>query len=371
MKQVGIHDNFFELGGDSIISLQVVARARQAGLALSARQLFQHQTVARARPRWPRSASAAPDEQGPVTGPVPLTPVQRQLLRHDAGARPPLQPVRAAGLARAAGAARCLEKALAHVVAHHDALRLRLRQHEGAWLQDNASPDEAPPTCSRWTSPPRPPPSSPRRSKPRPRACRPASSWPQPPLLRAALFHLGNGQQRLLLVAHHLVIDARLLARPSGGPRVRLSAPGGAARPRAPRSRPGRAACRHAHSEALRSEAPFWLDEARAQVAPLPTDASGPNTYASARSVSVTLDAEETKLLLQEVPSAWRAHINDVLLTALARALSDGRASPSPRPPGRPRPRGALRRRGPLAHRRLVHLLHPRAAARALGRLGG
>ncbi|HYO73598.1 MAG TPA: amino acid adenylation domain-containing protein, partial [Archangium sp.] len=82
VKQVGIHDNFFELGGDSIISLQVVARARQAGLALSARQFFQHQTVAQLA-LVVKSASESLSEQGPVTGPVPLTPAQLQLLRHD------------------------------------------------------------------------------------------------------------------------------------------------------------------------------------------------------------------------------------------------------------------------------------------------
>ncbi|WP_409281897.1 AMP-binding enzyme, partial [Pseudomonas defluvii] len=35
LEQVGLHDNFFELGGDSIVSIQVVSRARQAGLALT------------------------------------------------------------------------------------------------------------------------------------------------------------------------------------------------------------------------------------------------------------------------------------------------------------------------------------------------
>ena len=68
---------------------------------------------------------------------------------------------------------------------------------------------------------------------------------------------------------------------------------------------------------------PLWLEAARGQTAPLPTDASGANTHASERSVSVSLDAEETRLLLQEAPSSWRAHINDVLLTALAQALSE------------------------------------------------
>ncbi|HEY2736964.1 MAG TPA: amino acid adenylation domain-containing protein, partial [Thermoanaerobaculia bacterium] len=45
-ERVGVHDNFFELGGDSILSIQVVSRARQAGLQLSPRDLFQNQTVA-------------------------------------------------------------------------------------------------------------------------------------------------------------------------------------------------------------------------------------------------------------------------------------------------------------------------------------
>jgi len=46
LEQVGIHDNFFELGGDSILSLQIVSRANQAGLHLTLKDIFQHQTIA-------------------------------------------------------------------------------------------------------------------------------------------------------------------------------------------------------------------------------------------------------------------------------------------------------------------------------------
>lgn len=46
VERVGVHDNFFELGGDSILSIQIIARANQAGLALTPRQLFEHPTVA-------------------------------------------------------------------------------------------------------------------------------------------------------------------------------------------------------------------------------------------------------------------------------------------------------------------------------------
>ena len=46
IDQVGIHDNFFELGGDSVLSLQITARANQAGLRFTPKQAFEHQTIA-------------------------------------------------------------------------------------------------------------------------------------------------------------------------------------------------------------------------------------------------------------------------------------------------------------------------------------
>jgi amino acid adenylation domain-containing protein len=46
VAEVGIHDNFFELGGDSILSIQIITRANHAGLQLTTRQVFQHQTIA-------------------------------------------------------------------------------------------------------------------------------------------------------------------------------------------------------------------------------------------------------------------------------------------------------------------------------------
>ena len=46
LEQVGLDDNFFESGGDSIVSIQVVSQAREAGWQLTPRQVFQHQTLA-------------------------------------------------------------------------------------------------------------------------------------------------------------------------------------------------------------------------------------------------------------------------------------------------------------------------------------
>ncbi len=75
VERVGLDDNFFSLGGDSIVSIQVVSRARQAGLQLSPRDLFQHQNIRSLA--LAAKAGAATAEQGPASGEVALAPVQR------------------------------------------------------------------------------------------------------------------------------------------------------------------------------------------------------------------------------------------------------------------------------------------------------
>ena len=78
LERVGVDDSFFDLGGDSILSMQVVARARAAGLTCRPRDIFVEQTVA----RLARVAGVADGEAGPVDegiGPVVATPIMRWL----------------------------------------------------------------------------------------------------------------------------------------------------------------------------------------------------------------------------------------------------------------------------------------------------
>ncbi|HEY4573424.1 MAG TPA: condensation domain-containing protein, partial [Thermoanaerobaculia bacterium] len=83
LPRVGMEDNFFELGGDSILSVQIVARARQAGLLLTVKQLFEHQTVA-ALARHARAVEESPDSStaGPGADVYPLSPAQNGILFH-------------------------------------------------------------------------------------------------------------------------------------------------------------------------------------------------------------------------------------------------------------------------------------------------
>ncbi len=87
VERVGVTDDFFELGGDSILSIQVASRARQAGFTMSPREVFEHTTVAALATAVGIVAAEPLADQAPVTGPVPLTPIQRWFLRRT-GTRP-------------------------------------------------------------------------------------------------------------------------------------------------------------------------------------------------------------------------------------------------------------------------------------------
>ncbi len=167
LEQVGVHDNFFAIGGDSILSIQIVARAQQAGLSITPRQLFQHQTVAELA-EVAGTIGAILAEQGVVTGPVAPTPVQRWWLElapedphhwNQSTLLEVQEPVDTA----------ILEEVLGHLITHHDALRLRLmRGDNGAHLTIAPPQMGVPMLCLDLRDAPRP--RSRRRSRrPRPR----------------------------------------------------------------------------------------------------------------------------------------------------------------------------------------------------------
>jgi aryl carrier-like protein len=119
---VGIADNFFELGGDSIVSIQLVSRARKAGLVITPRAVFQYQTVealAAIAAFVEKRASTLPDI---ATGALPLTPIMHWLLERGG----PIDHFNQAMLLQVpAGVYEDhLIAALQAVLDHHDALRL-------------------------------------------------------------------------------------------------------------------------------------------------------------------------------------------------------------------------------------------------------
>ncbi|XUM21533.1 amino acid adenylation domain-containing protein [Bradyrhizobium oligotrophicum S58] len=77
--KIGIDDNFFALGGDSITSIQMVTRARRAGLVITPRDVFQQGTIAKLATVATATRQVPADDRADA-GPIPLTPIMRWLL---------------------------------------------------------------------------------------------------------------------------------------------------------------------------------------------------------------------------------------------------------------------------------------------------
>ena len=204
LPDVGIHDNFFELGGDSILSIQIVGRARAAGLELNPRDLFQHNTIAELA-RVTRAATTINAEQGTISGDVPLTPIQQTFFERSSKAlwhfNQAILLVVPPDINENA-----LKQSLTIILQHHDALRLRFRQTSGQWEQSHASlsTDELPFHIEDHRQTPK---------ENRSEVIRERSGFWQAsmnletgPLVRLVLLHLGD-ESRLLWCIHHLAVD--------------------------------------------------------------------------------------------------------------------------------------------------------------------
>ena len=325
--RIGIHDNFFELGGDSIQSLQIVARANGEGLALTVRQMFGHQTIAELA-AVVTVAGTASAEQAPPQGDVPLTPIQRWFFENHL---PQPNHYNQAFLVRSKTrlVVERVSAALHSLVMHHDALRLRFRRSDLGWQQWHAPLDQQE-LVERLDLSNLP--QSKRQETLRQTAQRIQVGFDleEGPLLRAALFDYGPElPQKLLLIAHHLVIDGvswRILFEDfrtayeqiGRGEEVRLPAKTASFKSWAEQL------CSYADSERSQADWVYWSGLAYESSGRLPRDYLGEvNSAASRNVVRVVLTKEDTLRLQQDVPGAFRTQVHEVLLTALAEAISE------------------------------------------------
>ncbi|BBL70958.1 hypothetical protein MoryE10_15640 [Methylogaea oryzae] len=325
---VGIHDDFFALGGDSILAIQVVGKARQAGWQFSVRQLFQHPTVAGlAQQAAPVAAHASVLS---ADAPPSLTPIQHWFF---AQRQPEPHHFNQALLleTREPLATERLERAMRHLLHHHDALRQRFR-FEGETVHVEYAADDAP-LCAGLDL-------SAVADADLPAAIETAANQAQReldlsngPLLRLLHMDLGADRPgRLLLVVHHLAVDwvswwillddlVRVYDQLQQALTPQLPAKTLAYR--------DWAAYLAQQARAAENELDFWRDRA-VSPSPPPLDfPGGDNSVASSHELEISLSEEETRSLLQAVPEAYRTHIDDVLLTALAQAYAAWSGQPA------------------------------------------
>ncbi|MCK0173999.1 non-ribosomal peptide synthetase [Mycolicibacterium sp. F2034L] len=310
LGRVGVDESFFELGGDSILSMQVVARARAAGVLCRPRDVFVEQTVARLA-RVARMTTAADETVDEGVGPLSATPIIHWLRQ----VQGPVNEFNQTVVVQApVGATEAdVVVVLQAVLDRHAMLRLRVDDDWALMVPEPGAVDAH--LCLRTVDALTDEVVIQARARLNPADGRMVS----------ALWVPATGQ--LVVIAHHLVVDGvswRILVEDINlawtlhrtGQPVELPAPGTSF------ARWADLLAEHAHHPRVVAQAHAWQD-ITAVPAPLPAIDPAVDTYANAGSLSVELDTETTRQLLGEVPAAFHAGINDILLIAFGLALAE------------------------------------------------
>ncbi|MGE2689180.1 condensation domain-containing protein, partial [Mycolicibacterium pulveris] len=314
LDRVGVDDSFFELGGDSILSMQVVARARAAGVICRPRDIFVEQTVA----RLAQTATITGDsvgEQDAGLGAVPITPIIGWLRDVDG----PTDEFNQTALLQApVGVTEDdVVAVLQALLDRHAMLRLRVDDDgAGGWsltVPEPGAVDAA--HCLQTVDVLTDDAVVQARSRLNPAAGQMVSAlWV-------------TSTRRLLAIVHHLAIDGvswRILLEDLNlawtqhrtGQPVVSDATGTSFQ------RWATTLNERAHDPEVIAQEQIWRDIA-ALPARLPAVQPQVDTYANAGSLSVELDVETTRMLLGEVPSAFHTGINEILLIAFGLALNE------------------------------------------------
>jgi amino acid adenylation domain-containing protein/non-ribosomal peptide synthase protein (TIGR01720 family) len=317
LERVGVDDSFFDLGGDSILSMQVVARARAAGLLCRPRDIFVEQTVARlARVAGVADGAAGVVDEG--VGPVVATPIMRWLHTVDG---PVDQFNQTALLQSPVGAAEAdVVVVLQALLDRHPMLRLRADDIAGGWVlqvPEAGAVDAG--ACLHSVDELTVDALAAARSRLNPAAG----------VVLSALWVTSTGQ--LALIVHHLAVDAvswRILledlniawAQHHNGQPIALQATGTSF------ARWATLLAEHAQTPEVKAQAASWKQVTAAPVT-LPAAQPAVDTYASAGQLSVSLDVETTRLLLGEIPAAFHVRMHEILLIAFGLAWNEFRGA--------------------------------------------
>lgn len=367
VEQISVTDNFFELGGDSILSIQVTSQASLAGLHISPRQIFETPTIA----DLALMAGTGPvfqSDQNMVIGAVPLTPIEHWFLNLNLPQPEHFNQSLLLEIKTALDSV-LLEQALATLIEHHDALRLRLRMirddNNGIadvapgirWEQFNDSWDGVVPfeVVKVEDYPPEADISSDGHCKQlierKADQVQASLDIAHGPLIRMVYFDLGSGRShRLLIVIHHLAVDGiswRILIEDLQNIYGYLAT--GAveydrmntrpALPLPPKTASFQAWAQrlqdYAGSPELLDELDFWLQSLATPTVQRHSDAlveessmihvdhpGGKNIVAFTRIVHRVLESDETHWLVQDIPAVFKTEIQDILLAALIQAYA-------------------------------------------------
>lgn len=334
LETVSTNDNFFEIGGDSIISLQIVSRAREAQLEINPKDIFEAQTLGRL------AAIAKPlikkvEVVEPKTGKVPLSPIQHWFFERNLPHQHQWNQTVALSVNQPLQVDALLA-ALEAVVSHHDAFRFKYQKNQGIWEQSYAGDPQSPQLRTKDFS-----------KYPIPEQAKALDAIVEeeqismnlacPPLLRT--FYATNLAEHgdiLIFFAHHLVIDGvswRILVedlnqayhQAIAGKSVVLPAKTSSYRQWTTNLE------KLANSPEIEQDIQFWQETTSSNTTlPLDRQASAEsNTVKSSAIETSQLSSEETLALLKSATANYHAGVQEILLVALLETITNWTQSDS------------------------------------------
>jgi amino acid adenylation domain-containing protein/non-ribosomal peptide synthase protein (TIGR01720 family) len=324
IDRISVHDNFFQLGGDSIISIQMVARAKSVGITITAKQVFSHQTVAELA-TVAKVAEEIKHDQGLIVGEVPLTPIQHWFFDQKLDNLHHFNQAMLLTLEQPLSIS-IFTKALEKLMEHHDSFRLRFVETEKGWRQSYSTISGSVPLQVLDISS--------LSEEEQIESIRQVSHRTQTslhlhegPVFRALYFKSGFDQDdKLLLVAHHLIIDGvswRIILEDLSELYQQLEMDKDPALPAKTTSYQAwsHTLLKEVQSNQWEGELAFWKDQSIETEEMLPVRTSeSENKQGDAKQISFRLSEESTKQLLTQSFQAYRARVTELLLASLIRS---------------------------------------------------
>ncbi|MEK7990950.1 MAG: amino acid adenylation domain-containing protein, partial [Thiotrichaceae bacterium] len=319
IEKMSINDNFFSLGGDSILSIQVVAQANQHNIKLTPRLIFQYQTIAQLAVIVD-VGQIVQAQQDLVTGEMPLTAIQHWFFEQDLTN---FNYYNQSVLLKVANdiQPQLLEKAINHLLIHHDALRLQFQKIDNQWQQQNLAEVETfklevidlQNDAQLLTET---------------QIAQASLNIEKAKLINASLFKNTMAQTGYLFVTiHHLAVDGvswRILLEDLSTAYQQLLQQKKVQLSLKTTAFLDWSNYLQQYMNQAEQYIDFWLQQVVSM--PIPIDfnaAQTENIVQSSAEICLSLTPEQTTDLLKHVCQAYNTKINDILLTALALTLSD------------------------------------------------
>lgn len=323
LQQVGIHNNYYSLGGDSIKAIQISSKLRDYNLKVAIRDLLQHQTIEELSKYVTRTDLKTSQEM--VTGQVKLTPIQKDFFeRHYKVENHYNQSIML--YSKLGFNEKFVEKAFEKIVSHHDALRMTFKKDGHEVIQMNERDDSQSfefliyyVAVEDYES----------YIEEKVSEIQSGIDLEVGPLVKLGLFKTNEGDH-LLVVIHHLVMDGvswRILLQDfelaykqlTQKQEIALASKTDSYKEWANQM------YGYAKSSEIKEQFTYWSNIEKQNIIPMEKDIklSSTRKLIDYETIRIVLDEPYTDKLLRETNSAYNTEINDILLTALVKAIKN------------------------------------------------